>query len=484
VSVLAAAPPAAGAMARPRRITMMFPWRGGAPDPVADPHGAWSLQVATARYVAGLFLALVLLQRFTTVVQPDVSLLVGLVPLWGLWGAMRGLVTVERSRLLLWLAAAGTSGLLVPLQLQWVRDPLISATGWALLFVVWLPSIFLVGDRRRQTFLLALRYIAYIAAGLAVACLVFIGTQLAGIGYTDYLAEALPQKMLLQDFVITYPIVYGSPLYRANAWIGLEPSFVSMQLGLGLVAGFLSGVKLRLLLLMILGLVAATAGSGLAIVAVALLVMLGYPVRNNMVRYLPLAIAGAIGLVLTPFGQSILGRLTEAGDSQSSTSLRGILPYAYVWPRWVYDPAAVWLGRGPGSSQKIVSDSGILGLLTPSPVKIFVEYGIVVGLIVAGCLLFAYVGGPSRSLSVTLLVSLWMLQPGTTTIIAVLPLFLTSTWWAPRVDPVLESDQATYAAARGWLTRAARWRAFQGVGTWRVGRRRPVAPAATRGAGT
>ena len=271
--------------------------------------------------------------------------------------------------------------------------------------------------------------------------------------------------------MITYPVVYGSPLYRANAWIGLEPSFVSMQLGLGLVAAFLSGTKLRVLGVLILGLVAATAGSGLAIVAVALIVMLGYPVRNNLVRYLPLAAVGAVALMVTPFGQSILARLTEAGDSQSSTSLRGILPYEYVWPRWVDDPMAVLFGRGAGASQKIVGESGILGLLTPTPVKIFVEYGVIAGLLIAACLLYAYVGGPSRSLSVTLLVSLWMLQPGTTTILAVLPLFLTTTWWAPRVEPVLESDTETFAAARSWLQRAAGWRPMQGANTWRIGRR-------------
>jgi hypothetical protein len=450
------------------------------PDPVVDPAGALSMEQATARFVAGLFLAMVLMQRFSTVVLPEVSILVLLVPAWAAWGVLRGLMEVERTRLLLWLAMTGASAIVVPLQQRIVQDPIISTTAWALLCMVWIPVVVTLKDRRRSTFVRMLRIIAKIAAGLAVGCLVFIAGQLAGIPYTDYLAEALPSVLLLQDFVITYPIVYGSELYRANAWIGLEPSFVSMQLGLGLVAGFLSGVRLRLLVLIVGGLVAATAGSGLAIAAVAFLVMLGYPVRNNLVRYLPLAIGGVIGLVATPFGQSILARLTEAGDKQSSTSLRGILPYSYMWPRWVYDPMAVLVGRGPGSSQKIVLDSGIMGLLTPSPVKIFVEYGVFVGLVIAACLLYAYVGGPSRSLSVTMLVSLWLLQPGTTTMIAVMPLFLTTTWWAPRIDPVLESDQATYAAARGWLHRAAVWRPGQVVGTWRIGRRRsPGPPPAT-----
>lgn len=449
---------------------MLRPWHGGVPDPLLDPEGARDLRVACARFVGGLFLAMVLLQRFATPGQPEVSILVLLVPLWGLWGILRGVVEVDRSRMLLWMAATGSSAILISLQQYLVQFPLVSVTGWGLLFAVWLPAVLRVKDRSREAFLLALDYIARIAVALATGCLVFIGTQLAGIPYTDYMAQVFPRNLLLQDFVISYPIVYESNLYRANAWIGLEPSFVSMQLGIGLIAAFLSGTRLRSLMVIVLGLVAATAGSGLAIVAVAFIVMLGYPVRNNLVRYLPLAVAGTVALVVTPFGQSILSRLTEAGDSQSSTSLRGILPYSYVWPRWVYDPMAVLLGRGPGSSQKIVGESGIMGLLTPTPVKIFVEYGIIVGLVIAAFILFAYVGGPSRSLSVTLLVSLWMLQPGTTTMIAVLPLYLTTTWWAPRVDPVLESDTETYATARGWLQRAARWRPFQSASAWRFGR--------------
>jgi len=478
VTAVAAAPRGVSVV-RPRRITMVHPWRGPAPDPAVDPAGALALEQATARFVGALFAAMVLLQRFSTVALPDVSILVLLVPAWVVWGLLRGLMQLERNRLLLWLAAAGTSAIVVPLQQRFVTEPIISVTAWALLVAVWLPTVVTLKDRRRTTFVRMLRIIARVAAVLAAGCLVFIGSALAGVPYQDYLAEALPSPLLLQDFVITYPIVYGSDLYRANAWIGLEPSFVSMQLGLGLVAAFMSGIRLRVLVLIIGGLVAATAGSGLAIAAVAFVVMLGYPVRNNLVRYLPVAIGGVIALVATPFGQSILARLTEAGDQQSSTSLRGILPYSYMWPRWVYDPLAVVLGRGPGSSQKIVEGSGILGLLTPSPVKIFFEYGVIVGLVIAACLLYAYVGGPSRALSVTMLVSLWLLQPGTTTMIAVMPLFLTTTWWSPRIDPVLESDQATYAAARGWLQRAAVWRPGQVVGTWRLGRRRRgLSPAA------
>jgi len=460
---------------RPRRITLRFPWRGPAPDELVDPEGARALQVATARYVGGIFAAAILLQRFAVPGVPAASALVPLVVLWGIWGLLRGIVEVDRSRLMLWLAAAGASALVVPFQLRLVHDPLVSPTAYALLFVVWLPAILRLKDRRRSTFVLALRYIAYGAAGLATGCVIMMGSMLAGIPYTDLMAQAFPPKLLLTGFVITYPISFGSNLYRANAWIGLEPSIVSIMMGVGLVSALLSGVKIRILALIVAGLVCATAGSGLAIILVAFAVMFGYPVRNNLVRYVPIASIVAVVVVATPFGASILGRVTEAGDQQSSTSLRGILPYSYMWPQWIKDPMAVLFGRGPGSSQEIVSHSGIMGLLVPTPIKIFFEYGLIAGLLIAMTILFAYVGGPSRSLPVSLLVSLWLLQPGTTTMVVVLPVYLTSTWWAPRFEPVLESDTSTYATARGWFQRAGRYRPFQGARNWRLGGRRGVA---------
>jgi hypothetical protein len=458
------------AQPRPRKLTMFHPWIGPAPDPLARPLDARALQVASARYVGGLFAVSILLQRFSTGVLPDVSILVPLSIFWMVWGALRGIVVVDRTRLALWLLAAGTSAFVVPLQLHFVTNPLISPTSYALFLVVWLPAVIRMKDNRRETYVMALRYIALGAVGLAAGCVVFMAVQLAGIGYIDVLAQVVPSRFLLQGFVITYPITFGSPLNRANAWIGLEPSIVSIMMAVGLVSGLLSGVRIRLLALILAGMVCATAGSGLAILLVAFLVMLGYPVRRNLVRYLPIAVAAAAALVVTPFGKAILNRVTEAGDSQSSTSLRGILPYAYLWPKWIADPWSVLLGRGPSSSQTLVQESGILGLLVPSPVKIFFEYGLIAGLCLAALLLYSYIGGPSRSLPVTLLVSLWVLQPGTTTLVIIIPVYLTSTWWAPRIDPVLESDSSTYSSARGLVERAARWRPLQGFRTWRLGR--------------
>jgi hypothetical protein len=72
--------------------------------------------------------------------------------------------------------------------------------------------------------------------------------------------------------------------------------------------------------------------------------------------------------------------------------------------------------------------------------KIFFDYGVVAGLALAAFLLFMYLGGPSRAFAVTLGVSLWTLQPGTTTMVFVVAVPLLVTWWTPRTRQALETD--------------------------------------------
>ena len=74
----------------------------------------------------------------------------------------------------------------------------------------------------------------------------------------------------------------------------------------------------------------------------------------------------------------------------------------------------------------------MLGLLVPSPAKVFFEYGLVAGVVLAAFLLGCYWGGPSRAMGLSLLVSLWLLQPGVTTMVIVAPLLAMVTLWSPR----------------------------------------------------
>ncbi len=394
---------------------------------------------ATVRWVGWLFGSVVLLQRFAVPGVPDVALLLPIMLCFCGFGVLLRILTFERRRLAAWLLAAGSTAVAIQLQLAFVGHPLISVGSWALFMLTWLPFTLRLVHSERRTFVDVLDVVFRITTYLAAACIVMLGSQLAGIGYRDWLAALVPDSFLLHGFVITYPVAYGSEIMRANAWIGLEPSIVSALLGVGVLSAILVGAPWVRLLVLLGGLFATVSGSGFAIVAAGLLVMALSPVRRSLRSYLLPTALLLIVAANSKIGSTTLQRVTEVSSNDSSTSLRAVMPYQYLFPQWNEHLLVALLGRGPGSSQDIVTDSGILGLLVPTPVKIFFDYGLLAGLVLAGFLLLCYAGGYSRALSVSLLLSLWLLQPGTTTVVIIMPVLLLVTLWAPSREAALES---------------------------------------------
>ncbi len=407
---------------------------------------------ATVRWVGGLYAACVLLQRFAVPGLP-VALILPLILLGTGWGLLRGLAEFNRARLAVWLFAAAATALAVAMQGFVLDRTYISLGSWGLFMVVWLPTTIQLVDRRRVTFIAVLRVVVAITAVLAAAAVTMTLTQYAGVPFRDWLADVVPDSMLLKNFATTYPVSYGSPIYRANAWIGLEPSMVSLQIGLGMIAALLIGARRSTIALLVVGLVVATSGSGVVLVVVALPIMLASSARKQLARYLvPAAVVMVLG-ASSPMGQSILNRVGEGSTRQSSLSLRGAYPYEYLWPTWAGDLSGIVFGWGPGSSQVLVEQSGILGLMVPTPVKVFFDYGLLAGGALAAMLLLSFAGGHSRALSVSLLVSLWTLQPGTTQMIVIMPVLLLVSWWSPReaalpLEGALGSDTRLSSAGR------------------------------------
>lgn len=400
----------------------------------------------TARWVASLFTASVLLQRIS-LPGGVVPVLLPLVYLWVLYGVHTGILEVDRRRLRLLLVAAGLTSAVALLQTRFVVGPLISLTSWGLFMAIWIPAAFRLVDRSRATVRTAFESCVRVGSYLAIATVVMMAVQVVGVRYVDYVASVVPKTLLVQGYVITYPLTYLSPIYRGNAWIGLEPSTVSFQIGVCLVLAILLRSRARTMLVLFAGLACTVSGSGILIVVVGVLVMLFYPIRRQLLAYTVTAGAAVIVVWLTPVGQQEASRVTEVTFSGSSTSLRAIQPYRFLWPQWSTDPMVVLLGRGAGASQKLMEQTGIAGLLVPSPIKVFFDYGVVAGAALAAYLLFCYVGGPSRALAIALLLSSWLLQPGTTTLVLALPTMLFVTWWAPRVGRPIEADPLRRTAA-------------------------------------
>ncbi|MDX1887047.1 hypothetical protein [Mycolicibacterium sp. 120270] len=393
-----------------------------------------------AMWIAGLFLTAVLVQRFSVPGLTTVALLVPLTLLWTAAAWVKGVVVVDRSRLLGWLMVAVCTGGLLLVQLRVVEAAEISVRGWAILLVIWLAFVVRSAERSIAAYTTALHYITNIATGLAVASIAMILIQVAGVPFQDWFGQVVPEFMQLAGFNTTYPIEFGSPIFKSNAFIGLEPSMISAQLGVGVLAALLSGARVWKLVVMVAGLVATVAGSGMIIVILGVLVMLVARGSRRAVAWYIAAFAVVLGAAwFTKLGRLVFDRVGEFQSDSSSTSLRVFQPYRVLYPRWTQDLAGAILGYGPGSSHRFAEEANVADMLVTTPVKIFFEYGLLGGLILGAFVFYCYWGGPSRAFAVSLFVSTWLLQAGLASLIITLPALVTITLWSPRLGAPMES---------------------------------------------
>lgn len=410
----------------------------------------------TVRWVSTLIGLAVVLQRFA-VPGTQIALLLPVFALWVGLALLHGVVVLDRRRTALFCLAAVGTGTVILFQAVWVPDRYLSLPSWALVLATSFPFVCSLADRRAETFVRALHHVVGWGLALAAGCLLMTLTQVAGLAWTDLVAGVVPSSFLLTDFSISYPYSYGSELYRANAWLGLEPSFVSFQLGAAVLAAVLLRRSLRTVGVLGAGLLSTAAGSGLLVVVVGLLVLVGWPRRRVLLRYAVPAAVGVGALAASPFGLSLLARVGEITSSGSSASLRAVEPYALLWAPWTSDAATTLLGAGPGSSQELASATGVLGLLIPTPAKVFFDYGLVGGALLAAFLVLCYTSAPSRSLAASLFLSLWFIQPGLTTTVLVIEVVALVSLWAPqrglRIEEIRPRRRAR-ADGRGYVSPA------------------------------
>ncbi len=415
---------------------------------------SWSDPV---RWATVLLLAVVLLQRFSVPGMP-VSILLPVVLLWALAGFCLGVLEFDSWRTVGWLLAPGGTALVFVPQMLWVSTPSVSYTSWALIAATWLPATLRFVDRSSETFGRALDALVRVSTWLAVVSILFIVVQFAGWQYRDVFADVVPEWLQLQGYVGTYGVTWDSAIMKSNAWVCLEPSFVSVQLGAGVVAAMVRGVSIRRMMILVSGLVSAVSGSGFAIVAVGAVALFFSGHRKNLLPYV-LPMVGVICLsAATPMGQSILSRLTEFNDAESSTSARALEPYRILLPDWAADKAAVLMGMGAGSSQRVVDASGFDGLLVPTGLKITYDYGLLGGALLAGFLMLCYVRVPSHVITVSLVLSMWTLQPGLTATPFVIIVLIVGTWWAPRTMPEVIVPESLFRDRKPILRRTNNYR--------------------------
>ncbi len=394
-------------------------------------------RMRTVRWVAVLFALGVLLQRFS-VPGSVVPLLLPIVLGWLGLAMARGVVELDRTRLMLLCAAVAVTGAAIFVQPLLVPAPRVSLTSWGLVFAVSSTLVFRLVDRRPETFQGVLHAVSTIGVVQALGALTMTATQFAGIAYRDVFASVVPEPLQLSGYVITYPYAYGGTLFRANAWVGLEPSFVSFQLGLAALAAMMVRRSWLVLALILAGLASTASGSGILILLVGVAGLVSSRLRGQLrPRLLPLGL-GILVLLSTPYGIGLAARAGEVAEDNSSASLRAIQPYERLLTPWLSDLPTMFFGAGPGTSQVLVTATSEAGLLVPTPIKILFDYGIIAGSVLAAFLITCYCGSLSPVLAFTLFFSLWTLQPGLTTILLVMHVVILVSLWPrdhrPEVD--------------------------------------------------
>ncbi len=406
-------------------------------------------------WVLMLFAVNFFLQRLA-VPGLSVPIVVPLTLLWLVLALHLRIVSLDDRRLLLWAVPAALSALVVIPQLLFVTAPIVSPLSWALWIVLWLPVVVHIRDRSIEQYQRLLRAIANLGVGISALSILFIALQFAGIAYRDWLNLLLPTAYLVPGYVTTYPVVYGSAIYKSNAWLALEPSFLSFTLGTCAVCAILMRMRPWTVLLLLLGLFSTASGSGFAVLAVAVVLMCLTKARRLLIRYvIPGLVAGAI-LAVTPIGADLLGRITEGRERGSSTSLRAIEPYLNLWPQWIGDPAAMLFGRGAGSSRRIIEGTGVSGLLVGNVPKVFFDYGLVAGALLMVLMIAIYVNSPEPILALSLGASMLILQPASPSLVMVSVALLSL--WSPtlRNEPLLRPPRNALGQAGGRLTQVRR----------------------------
>ncbi len=258
----------------------------------------------------------------------------------------------------------------------------LSMSSLFFLIVIYLPWVLRMRDpygaavvaRAGRTFVTTMTVLAVVGTAQLVV-------QWVGVWqWQDYLSVAIPAQYLIPDFNYNNELAYGVGVYKATAFVFLEPSFLSQFCALAILMGILLGVRAWQVLVLGCGLAAAVSGTGLILLGVGIaLVLLRMPRR---LRPSYAATGGVVAAVLlfSPVAEFLLRRQGEFGQGGSSANSRFVAPYVEAWQGLQDEPTRFLVGAGPGSVDRLINGISVgadilYGVLT----KLAFEYGIVAG---------------------------------------------------------------------------------------------------------
>jgi len=212
----------------------------------------------------------------------------------------------------------------------------------------------------------------------SVIGIVQIALEFVGVPYFDFFSF-LPEAFVQMGYNTSYPIVYGSAIYKSNAIIFLEPSFYSQILALSLLVEIVYFRKMYRITIYLLALASTFAGTGLIMLFITIPFWLRYVLTTRSTR---LAFVGGLLLVVLSIimydtirnDNYYLNRLNEFSSEGSSANIRFIAPYGSLAKIFSFN--SPWLGLGAGAVTNL-SDTYLANY--PVFPKLVIEYGVIAG---------------------------------------------------------------------------------------------------------
>ena len=210
---------------------------------------------------------------------------------------------------------------------------------------------------------------------VALAAFAQYVTQLAGLGM-PLLEHFVPERLIVKDFVYLQEVLWASGLYKPNALVMLEASFLSQFLAFALIVEFWIFRRPKLMLLFGAMLVLTFSGTGMILAAVTLAFMVWKRGLDRMTAILSAGlICVAVALLVSGWLEAITGRVAEFSDPSTSGGLRFVAPFLRVYETLdAGDLNTILWGAGAG----FIDLDNEVGVAWNPPTKVWVEYGLVV----------------------------------------------------------------------------------------------------------
>jgi hypothetical protein len=304
---------------------------------------------------------------------------------------VRGLLAIERNRTLLYLVAVATC--LATAAVAADSGGESSLLSVLLLLTIYAPFCLTLIPSLRSLYRPVLRYFTALMAIVAVVAVVQTLLQVAGWTYQDPFTS-VPSEFLVKDYNTSYPVQYGSAIVKSNAFIFLEPSFLSQFLALAFVIELTLEARLWRLVLFVGAILTTVSGTGVVLLAFGVVFALFKSSDTRVIRLLvPFILAIGIALA-TPVGALFTTRVSEEqAVERSSFNARFVDPYQRVYDGLDQSVESLAVGHGPGNAERDADDVFVrTGIAVAYPVvpKLIFEYGLFAGIVFAVFIAFAF----------------------------------------------------------------------------------------------